>query len=114
MIPALRSMWVAAVLASPLTLSASLARAEAPTQDGVHVRLNDLDLTRQSNIKTLYNRIHVAATRYCESIYSTTGSRISAGYDSCVGDAVNNTVQSLHLPSLTALHSERSTQQKRS
>jgi len=114
MFPVHRSVLIAAALTVPFALNTSIGLAEPPGQAGVRVTLSDLNLSTQSGVKTLYNRIHSAASRYCESIYSRTGSRIAAGYAGCVVDAVNNTVRSLNLPALTALHQEHASQQKKS
>ena len=108
-----RPLIIAAALSVPFALNSGISRAEAPGQEGVRVSVSDIDLSTQVGVKTLYSRIHVAAKRYCESVFTHTGSRISAGYEGCVVDAVNNTVHSLNLPALTALHENREGPQKK-
>ena len=104
---------IAAALAVPFALNPGIGRAQTSDQQGVHITLNDLDLAKPAGVKTLYGRINTAAKRYCESLYSRTGSRISSGFDGCVVDAVNTTVRSLNLPSLSALHAESGIPQKK-
>jgi UrcA family protein len=100
-----------AVAAASLMLAVPAAFAG---DGGIRVGYSDLDLTTQKGVDTLYRRIHTAAGRYCEELHSRTGSRIATGYEECVTDAVNNTVSSLNLPSLSALHAGRSKQKHHS
>lgn len=105
-------LFIAAVLAAPLSLAPNgNANAEEP---GIRVSYSDLDLTTETGAKKLYARIHTAAGRYCENLYSRTGSRIANGYDECVVDAVNNTVHALNVPTLSALHADRGKPQRKS
>ncbi len=99
-----KGVLLAAAAAIPLSLAAIAGAQEA----GVRVSYSDLDISTRKGLDKLYARIHSAAGRYCESVLQVTGSRILSGYEACVTDAVNNTVHSMNLPSLSALHAERS------
>ena len=71
-------------------------------------------MSKPGGVKLLYARINKAAERYCDSLYARTGSRIASGHEGCVHDAVDRTVQSMNLPSLSALHAESGPSQKKS
>ena len=108
-----RPIAIAAVLAVCFAMNCGAALAESPDQEGVRVIVSDLDLSKPAGVKTLYARINVAARRYCDSLYSRTGSRIASGYAGCVVDTVDHTVHSMNLPSLSALHAESGGGQKK-
>lgn len=83
------------------------ATAHAADPAGIRISYSDLDLSTPKGIDVLYGRIRRAADEYCNDVLSQTGSRIVRGQSACVADAVSNTVRVLKLPSLTALHVER-------
>lgn len=103
--------FVTATLMGCVVLAGGNARAEEPT---IRVSYADLDMSKPADVKTLYGRIHTAAGRYCEALFTRTGSRISSGYAGCVDDAVGTTVRSLNVPSLSALHADKAAPQRKS
>ena len=94
---------IGAVAATCLMSAMQAGAGEA----GIRVQYADLDLNTASGVDTLYQRINTAAQRWCEDLNLRTGSRINSGYRDCVTDAVNNTVASLNLPTLSSLHADR-------
>ena len=106
-----RSSGLIGAAAAICLLAAAQAGAGAP---GIRVSYSDLDLNTASGVDALYRRINTAAQRWCEDLNLRTGSRINSGYRECVTDTVNNTVGSLNLPTLSALHADRSRARHRS
>lgn len=105
------ALLVAAAAVAPGLLPAPSMAADSP---GVHVSYADLDLSTQKGVDALYRRINRAAGQYCDDVLWRTGTRIASGHAACVADAVSNTVRTLNVPSLTALHAERSRTDQRS
>ena len=93
----------AMLCASALTLQVSSAQTPS-----VHISVADLDLTTTKGIDLLYARIQKAAKNYCAAVNSLTGSRVARSDSSCVADTVANTVKSVNVPALSALHADKS------
>ncbi len=77
------------------------AHADAPA---LRVKVGDLDLSHAAGVAILYQRLQFAAQEVCGPS-SVTGSRLGvSAHQACVNDAVENAVQQLNRPALTAYH----------
>lgn len=95
-----------------LALSATFGQAwmvasanEAPTQT-LRIPVSDLDLSKSSDVATLYARIRSAAAQACGNDV-VTGSRLaSTSKKQCMTEAINGTVSQINNPSLSAYHKQ--------
>ena len=79
----------------------------APTTTAV-VRYDDLDLTTNVGVETLYQRIRGAARRACSIGTSTDVVGRQEAYSACLKDSVANAVSQLRNVQLSALAESRS------
>ncbi|MET0659781.1 MAG: UrcA family protein [Steroidobacteraceae bacterium] len=83
------------------SLAASAGDTSQPLQRAV--RYGDLDLTHEADAKVLYRRIRTAAKEVCPDIEERSiASQIRQR--ACVRGAVENAVQNVNAPLLSALH----------
>jgi UrcA family protein len=98
-----------AMLALPVVLWADPAAAKGPRDDSppsVKVPYGDLNLQAPQGVVTLYTRIQAAAKIVCRS---TEGSQFVnrlfwSEWQSCINDAVEHAVQTVHNDNLSAYH----------
>jgi UrcA family protein len=69
------------------------------------VKLNDLDLSRPTDVRTLYGRIGNAVWRVCSEIAPMGNGRIEHG--TCRHTLVEAAVAEVNHPALTAYHAKR-------
>lgn len=68
------------------------------------VSYKDLDMSKQEGAEALYRRIKWAANRVCEESFHSAGPLRSAGGErKCVKRAIDNAVNEVNEPQLTAL-----------
>jgi len=85
----------------------SAARAEnAPSPPSLRIVVSDLDLSKSSDVATLYARIKSAAVQVCGA-EAVTGSRLpSASKKQCMAQAVDGAVSQVNNASLSAYHKQ--------
>lgn len=88
----------------------SVARADnAPAQQSLRIQVSDLDLSKSSDVATLYARIKSAAVQACGNDV-VTGSRLpSSSKKQCLSQAVDGAVAQINNPSLSAYHRQEGT-----
>jgi len=104
--------WILCLAAGAATTLVSLSSgaAEPATDNPTRtVRAWDLDLTRPTDVQTLYTRVRNAAAAVCNSEasdhYKETRSFVPRGWtESCVTRAVDAAVRGVDAPLLAALH----------
>jgi UrcA family protein len=67
------------------------------------VQFQDLDLTRQQDVKRLYSRLRSAARTVCSPLDGRTQFE-RAQYRECQDQSLNNAVSEVNVPQLTRLH----------
>ena len=73
------------------------------------IRSNDLDLSKSTDVATLYQRIHKAAEAVCGTGV-VTGSRLAGSANlRCISDAVDSTVMKINKTPLTSYHRQTTT-----
>jgi UrcA family protein len=70
------------------------------------VKFKDLDLSKQADTERLYRRLKMAANQVCIGYADSPGMR--SPYDRCVQKAIENAVDTIGHPNLTALHRKKS------
>jgi UrcA family protein len=100
--------YLAVATVMSLTAVTSATAADAPTRT---VKAWDLDLTKASDVQTLYERVRAAATDVCrdetQRAYRTTRLRTPVSWrERCVQDAVDGAIREVGSPSLAALHTQ--------
>jgi UrcA family protein len=94
-----------AVIALTVILHTALpAQAQPPGNPGVVVRWSDLDLATSAGVQTLYQRIQSAAWSVCLKEVSRPA---TLEVVLCRHALVDDTVQRINEPHLTALHAGR-------
>jgi UrcA family protein len=80
--------------------------ADAAAPQSLRISVGDLDLSKSSDVATLYARIKSAAVQACgEDV--VTGSRLpSGGKKQCMTQAVDGAVSQINNPSLSAYHKQ--------
>jgi UrcA family protein len=73
---------------------------------GTRVRYADLDLSKAEDISILYQRISRAARDICGTDAAAWGGRTSL-LKQCIGQTIEDAVNRINKPLLTALHRER-------
>jgi UrcA family protein len=102
--------FVAAAACAVATLAgvASLAHADdrddAPKQT---VRYDDLNLSTQAGLQTLYRRIQHAARSVCGPALVTGTRIVSAARNDCVNTSIRQAILTVNQPSLTAYYAAR-------
>jgi UrcA family protein len=88
----------------------SAARAEnAPSPQSLRIVVSDLDLSKTSDVATLYARIKSAAVQACGADV-VTGSRLPSGSKrQCTTQAVDGAVSQINNASLSAYHKQEAT-----
>ena len=86
------------------------AHAEnAPVTHSLHISVSDLDLSKSSDVATLYARIRSAAKQACGNDI-VTGSRLpTTSKNQCVTQAVDGAVSQINNASLSAYHKQEAT-----
>ena len=78
--------------------------ANAPASQSLRLTVNDLDLSKQADVATLYARIKSAANQACGADV-VTGSRLpSKDMKQCLSQAIDGAVMQINNPTLTAFH----------
>ncbi|HEY9182420.1 MAG TPA: UrcA family protein [Gammaproteobacteria bacterium] len=112
--------WILCLAASAATSLTSLSSgavepaADNPTRT---VRAWDLDLTRPTDVQTLYTRVQNAAAAICKrearNHYRNTRRFVSTEWtESCIARAVDDAVRDADAPLLAALHVRMSVAQR--
>ena len=101
-----------------LALSATLGQAwmvntahaaDAPVTQSLHISVSDLDLSKSSDVATLYARIRAAAKQICGPDV-VTGSRLpTSSTTQCINQAGDGTVSQINNASLSAYHKQEAT-----
>jgi UrcA family protein len=73
---------------------------------GIRVRYADLDLSKPQDVSILYERVSRAARDNCGTDAAAWGGRTSL-LEECVGQTIEDAVNRINKPLLTALHRER-------
>lgn len=68
------------------------------------VSVTDLDLDNRTDAAVLYTRIQQAARRLCNDEISPWDGQKIKTRDRCIANAVNNAVEQINKPQLTAVH----------
>jgi len=80
--------------------------ADAPAAQTLRISVSDLDLSKTSDVATLYARIKSAAQQACGADV-VTGSRLtSSSKKQCTKQAVDGAVSSINNASLSAFHKQ--------
>ncbi len=96
------TLLLGAVMALTLTTLPAAAADEIVTKSQV-VRFSDLNLSSDEGVRALYQRIRKAARQVCAQ--STDWTQYErGGYRSCYFKAVNDAVDHVNRPALTAMH----------
>ncbi len=82
------------------------ASQSAETKAGIRVRYADLDLSKPQDISILYKRISRAARDNCSTDAAAWDGRTSL-LKKCIGQTIEDAVNRINKPPLTALHRER-------
>jgi UrcA family protein len=97
---------LSSVAASALWMgSAAVPAADAPIERSTAVRFADLNLDRQADVATLYQRISAAADQLCASrvgLYDTL-----YRYQGCVSETVHKAVGSVNRAALTEYYRQQ-------
>lgn len=104
--------WIAAfAVGTALALPTVASGAAAAPVDGPskRVRVSDLDLAKDSDVQTLYERLQQAANEVCRDeehrYYDSTRRFAPRGWrQRCVSDAIDRAVDDVGNPRLAALH----------
>jgi UrcA family protein len=88
----------------------SVAHADnAPATQSLRITVSDLDLSKNTDVATLYARIKSAALQACGADV-VTGSRLPSGSKKqCMTQAVDGAVSQINNTSLSAFHKQEST-----
>jgi UrcA family protein len=99
---------IAAVTAMALSLMSLSATAAESGFAGrsEKVRFGDLDLSNSADTERLYRRLKLAASQVCIGYADAPGTR--SPYDRCVQKSIENAVDKIGHPNLTALHRAKS------
>jgi UrcA family protein len=90
------------LLAGLMASSAAFAQTpREPTQ--IRVSLQGVNFQNPADVARLYHRLHTAADQACDSNISSLGAR--AQDRACAAQALDGAVQTIHQPSLLAMHS---------
>ena len=85
--------------AALLTISAAVSASNAPIEQSAAVRFGDLNLDRQADVATLYQRIGAAADQLCRTrvgLYDTL-----YRYQGCMAESVRSAVGRVNRAALT-------------
>ena len=78
--------------------------ADAPAPQSLRLSISDLDLSKESDVATLYARIKSAAHQACGADV-VTGSRLpSKDMKQCLSQAIDGAVIQINNPTLSAYH----------
>lgn len=99
-----RRVFAVAGACAALTV-ASTAFAAAPSVDPptVSVRFDDLNLTTDAGVNSLYRRISVAARQVCPDVFSRDLAVVTAGQH-CQAAAVEKAVREINNPQLATVY----------
>jgi UrcA family protein len=84
----------------------ALASQSVENKAGIRVRYADLDLSRPEDVSILYKRISRAARDNCGTDAAAWDGRTSL-LEKCIGQTIEDAVNRINKPLLTALHRER-------
>ena len=83
--------------------------ADAPVTHSLRISVSDLDLSKSTDVTTLYARIKSAAEHACGTDI-VTGSRLpTSSKKQCMSQAVDGTVSQINNASLSAYHKQEAT-----
>jgi UrcA family protein len=83
--------------------------ADAPAPHSLRITVSDLDLSKNTDVATLYARIKSAAEQACGTDV-VTGSRLPSGSKKqCMSQAVDGAVSQINNASLSAYHKQEAT-----
>ena len=83
--------------------------ADAPVTHSLHISVSDLDLSKSSDVATLYARIRGAARQACGTDI-VTGSRLpTSSKNQCMTQAIDGAVSQINNASLSAYHRQEAT-----
>jgi len=83
--------------------------ADAPITHSLRISVSDLDLSKSTDVATLYARIRSAAEQACGTDV-VTGSRLPSGSKrQCMGQAVDGAVSQINNAKLSAYHKQEAT-----
>ena len=96
-----------AALLGALALNVAHAENSEPTSQALAVQFDDLDLTTHKDAITMYDRLHLAASRVC-STERGVSLREHLQYSGCVERALQASVAKLDRPVLSRYAAEQS------
>ena len=98
--------FLSGVVASALLIaSAALPASDAPAERSTSVRFADLNLDRQADVATLYQRLSAAADQLCSSRVGLYDTRLR--YQNCVAETVHRAVGSVNRTALTEYYRQQ-------
>ena len=96
--------FAAALLA---VLGGASALAEGPQEPMKAVKYSDLNLTSQTGVAALYQRIERAAADVCQLPQGTRQLKIESEIKACRNQATDRAISQANLPALNAMHLEK-------
>lgn len=90
-----------------LAIGATAHADDATTRVGGHqtvIRMHDLDLSQDADVRKLYSRLRRAADSVCEQIPNDRDLRAKRLYKECYQDTLARAVKSVGNSALTAMH----------
>jgi len=95
-------------LIASVILAAALGGLTSDAQaDGMKIEFRDLNLSRAEDVAELYTRIETGARRVCMDSLSPWDAQRTKTYKRCYVAAIDEAVNSIDAPRLTALHREK-------
>jgi UrcA family protein len=91
---------------APAADPGALASQSVENKTGIRVRYADLDLSKPEDVSILYKRISRAARDNCGADGAAWDGRTSL-MEKCIGQTIEDAVNRINKPLLTALHLER-------
>jgi len=104
MISSKTNRYAAALLA---VMASAMALAESPQEPMKAVGYSDLNLTTQTGVAALYQRIEHAAADVCQLPQGTRQLKIESEIKACRNEATDRAISQANLPALTAMHFEK-------
>lgn len=106
--PMNQSLAVLSLVAACAMASMQVVAAPSGSRGEPSIRIDThrLDLTKRDTVARLYARIQSDARKVCRDSRSSSDSKPLSSFERCYNATVENAVQSVHVPLLTAVHQE--------
>lgn len=100
---------IAALGATALALfSVAASATTAAAIPSYEVRFADLDLTSKQDTQRLYSRLRIAAREVCSDFAERKSPVMRERYKGCMNQALQDAIETIGNPALTALHVSKS------